>query len=74
MLITKFAACIDKDGHGLILKVRFKAYLPNNGWDEAFVEGSLMLRGYHFALLFEDDSVVRFIKEEQCILVELDNE
>ena len=57
-MLTKYVACEDQHGAAHIVKVQFRPYLENDGWDASYLEGHLMLHGYFRAFIFENDTIL----------------
>ena len=54
-----------------VIRVRFKPYLPNNGYDLSWIDGKLMALGYYNVTIFsESDS--KYFNASECELIDLE--
>jgi len=69
-MITLFAS-VKHDGSYIVIRVRFKPYLPGNKYDVSWVDGKLMELGFYATMIFgEGDS--KYFNEAECELIELE--
>lgn len=54
-----------------VIRVRFKPYLPDNGYDLSWIDGKLMELGYYNTVIFLPEDT-KFFNEKECELIELE--